>query len=58
MKRGPKPYSQDSDKLMPVQVIAKKLGVSVRTVNYDLKHAYNRLRFAFCIYRLATTEVR
>lgn len=43
---------------MPVSVIARQLGVSTRTVNYDLHHAYNRLRFAFAIYRMAGGEVR
>lgn len=58
MRRGPKPYAEISDRLMPVSLIARQLGVSTRTVNYDLHHAYNRLRFAFAIYRMAGGEVR
>lgn len=43
-KRGPKVWSPSSSHLMPVDLIAKSLGISVRTVNYDLCHAYRKLR--------------
>lgn len=45
-KRGPKPFSSDSQRLMPVQMIAQKLGYSVRTVNYDLKRGMAKMRAA------------
>lgn len=45
-KRGPKsfPHSCRSRRLMPVRVIAQRLGCSVRTVNYDLRNGLMKLR--------------
>lgn len=57
-KRGPKPFDETSDRLMPTHVIAQKLGVSKRTVDYDLERAFNRLRFALALYVLFMGGVR
>jgi DNA-binding Lrp family transcriptional regulator len=51
MKRGPKPFNENSDKLMPVADIAKRVGVSIRTVNYDIQRALNKMRFSFLLWR-------
>jgi transcriptional antiterminator len=53
-KRGPKPYRPGCRRLMPVRLIAQRLGVSVRTVHYDLNHAIEKLRNQ----PLTLTEVR
>lgn len=45
-KRGPKPFSTDTQRLMPVSLIAQKLGCSIRTVNYDLKRGMAKMRAA------------
>lgn len=43
-KRGPKPYQPTSGRLMPVRLIAQRLNVSVRTVNYDLRSGLAKLQ--------------
>lgn len=44
-KRGPKPFGTASrNRLMPVSQIARQLDISVRTVNYDLRHGITKLQ--------------
>ena len=45
-RRGSTPPLQNLS-LTPVRVIAQRLGVSERTVNYDLNRAIHKMRVAF-----------
>lgn len=45
--RGPKPYEMSGRGPIPARVIAQRLGVSVRTVRYDLASAQRKLYAAF-----------
>lgn len=43
-KRGPKSdWTRNQRRLMPIQAIARRLGISARTVCYDLAHAMKKL---------------
>lgn len=47
-KRGPKPYSPGSVRLMPMHIIAQRIGCSVRTVNYEFEIGMAKLALLLC----------
>jgi hypothetical protein len=63
-KRGRKTYEEFANGVMPVRVIAERMGVSERTVGTDLKNAQRKLKEipeAFpilldCLYAVAASE--
>jgi|GEM_PF-2928480 DNA-binding CsgD family transcriptional regulator len=63
-KRGRKTYEEFANGVMPVRVIAERMGVSERTVTTDLKNAQRKLKNtpeAFpilldCLYAVAASE--
>lgn len=57
-KRGPKPYQAGSRRLMPIDLIARELGVSRRSVYYTLDQAIAKLQLATALYLGRTEGVR
>lgn len=57
-KRGPKPYRPGCGRPIPTSLIARRLGISRRTVQYDLSRAIDKLRNSPLALLLFLTEVR